>query len=552
MYTASVFMIPGQSSPFLALLGACSLFACASEAPAPHLPSPPVPFISTPALSAASAPPAASSPAPLATPALSVQTPPPSPPPATPPSAEAQAPSTPPAPTLTSIAYTSWIWATPKASGNFIGYIRVGQSIPLRSETLVRGEHCRGGFYQVLPHGYICNDRTVSRTPDDHFTAVSSTTKASNAPFPYRYAISGGAPMYNRLPTQAEQARFERKYGPAGKWKPLIKTLAAHEDLAIPTPIEPSDSMPSFIEQGMPLSQQRMGLVRETIPHGSMLSFTRAFQANGRTFLLSADHTLIPADRVRLFRPSSFQGVRLGGEVNLPLAWMRKTAKPKYKAGDSGHMEPVGSSFPVRSWVMVTGNKLEDQGKTFLETKELHEGKPVYAALDDVTLVEQAKKRPLGVAEGQKWIHVRITQGTLVAYEDLKPVYATLMSPGAGGVPIRGADPVKMSTTPTGTYYVTFKDRASTMSPDKPGEERTLWISDVPYVQYFNPPFAIHAAYWHERFGEPTSAGCVNVSPMDAHALFHWSDPPVPEHWQGATGSGASINGPTTAVVVTR
>jgi lipoprotein-anchoring transpeptidase ErfK/SrfK len=126
------------------------------------------------------------------------------------------------------------------------------------------------------------------------------------------------------------------------------------------------------------------------------------------------------------------------------------------------------------------------------------------------------------------------------------------MSPGSGGVPVKGYDPVKMSTTPTGTYYMTFKDRAATMSPDKPGEERTLWIADVPYTQYFNPPFAIHAAYWHERFGEPTSAGCVNVSPLDAEALFHWSDPKVPEGWQGATGAGAPINGPTTAVVVSR
>jgi lipoprotein-anchoring transpeptidase ErfK/SrfK len=134
----------------------------------------------------------------------------------------------------------------------------------------------------------------------------------------------------------------------------------------------------------------------------------------------------------------------------------------------------------------------------------------------------------------------------------MKPVFATLMSPGSGGVPVKGYDPVKMSTTPTGTYYVTFKDRAATMSPDKPGEERTLWIADVPHTQYFNPPFAIHAAYWHERFGEPTSAGCVNVSPLDAEALFEWSDPKVPEGWQGATGSGAPMNGPTTAVVVSR
>ena len=94
--------------------------------------------------------------------------------------------------------------------------------------------------------------------------------------------------------------------------------------------------------------------------------------------------------------------------------------------------------------------------------------------------------------------------------------------------------------------------KGETMSPEK-GENRSFWIADVPHTQYFNPPFALHAAYWHERFGEPTSAGCVNVSPIDAETLFGWSDPQVPEGWQGVTGAGATKeNGATTAVVVHR
>ena len=74
----------------------------------------------------------------------------------------------------------------------------------------------------------------------------------------------------------------------------------------------------------------------------------------------------------------------------------------------------------------------------------------------------------------------------------------------------------------------------------------------MPHTQYFKPPFALHAAYWHERFGEPTSAGCVNVSPLDAELLFDWSDPKVPDEWQGATGAGAPENGGMTAIVVRR
>lgn len=216
-------------------------------------------------------------------------------------------------------------------------------------------------------------------------------------------------------------------------------------------------------------------------------------------------------------------------------------------------MVDVGEPFRARSHVALSGQSLELAGKEWLETlAHTDDGAPLYIAAADATVARREAKRPIGVAQGQKWVIVKLTQGTLVAYEDDQPVYATLVSPGAGGVPSPGVDPVKASTTPLGVYYLTFKDRAATMSPDKDPENRTFWIADVPYTQYFNPPFALHAAYWHERFGEPTSAGCINLSPIDAKALFEWTDPPVPEGWQGATGAGAPLNGPNTAVVVRR
>ncbi len=166
--------------------------------------------------------------------------------------------------------------------------------------------------------------------------------------------------------------------------------------------------------------------------------------------------------------------------------------------------------------------------------------------------MEPADELPDGVSPSQRWILVRIGEGTLVAYQGLDPVYATLISPGRGGVPSAGRDPVAASTTPLGTYYVTFKARSADMSPNKRDEPRTHWIADVPFTQYFDPPFALHAAYWHDRFGEETSGGCINVSPIDAEALFAWSDPPVPDEWQGATGAGAPANGATTAIVIRR
>jgi len=370
-------------------------------------------------------------------------------------------------------------------------------------------------------------------------------------PFPYRYAVSNGAPMYNRIPTNGEIRRYEHEFGPAGKFEKLPPFLAAHEDLAVDEPIAPTDSIPPFLEGGQMIRPGRFGLVRQKIPRGSMLSYTKAFEADGRTYLLSVDLTAVPADRVRPFKPSSFRGFWIDDEHALPIAWFRKRPRMKWRKLDAGTVEPLGNTFPARSYARLTGQTIDMGGVKYLETKERQGTDVVWVAEEDATVVEARTKLPFGVREGQKWVIVRITQGTLVAYEGLKPVYATLISPGAGGVPVQGIDPVKASTTPLGTYQVTFKDRAATMSPET-GENRSFWIADVPHTQYFNAPFALHAAFWHERFGEPTSAGCVNLSPIDAEIVFRWSDPPVPTGWQGAVGAGASVNGPTTAVVIAR
>jgi hypothetical protein len=530
-------------------LPAACFVACAASppplpAPTPRPPSPP------PAASAESAPPiqtsadeslARSEPAPAAEPKH--------------PEADTAPPLPPAGPRLTSQGYVTWVYSRPRANEHrFLGFIRYGTSVALRSTDLVPGENCPGGFYQVEPRGFVCNDRTVTLAPTAAFVAQAAATAPAPGPFPYRYALSNGTPMYNRVPTPDEARRRENPFGPAGKWQPLYRTLAAHEDLASPEPIVAHDATPPFLTGGGLAAEGRIGLERQTIPLGSMLSFTRAFTADGRTWLLSTDQTVVPADRVRAFRPSAFHGIRLDEGTRLPLAWIRGKARSQLRRNAAGAMEKIGVDWPLRSHVALTGARVTEAFITYLETRE-HDttGSPLYLAEADATVIEAAApgKPRLALRPGQKSIYISITQGTLVAYEGLTPVFTTLISPGAGGVPEKGRDPVHASTTPLGTYTITFKDRAATMSPEK-GDNRSFWIADVPHTQYFNPPFALHASYWHERFGEPTSAGCVNLSPVDAQTLFEWSDPQVPAEWQGATGAGAPENGLTTTVVVTR
>jgi lipoprotein-anchoring transpeptidase ErfK/SrfK len=449
-------------------------------------------------------------------------------------------------PRLTSVAATSWIYPRPKVDARTLGYVRTGASVTLRATELVSGEGCKRGFYAVEPRGFVCNDATVTLAPSERFLALAAAIAASAGPLPYRYAYSDRAPMFTRVPTPEEQKRAEVRIGGPIR----AKRRSTYEDLASSDAFEPVDAAPSFLD-ALP-GEARRSPFREELPAGSMLSFTKVVTANGRAFLLSPDQSLVPADRMRLFRASSFQGTRVGGEIELPLAWIRRRERPKYRRLPSGGFEAAGASWPAKSFVRLTGTVVE-HGRRYHETRERDaEGAPLYVAHDDASIVEQAPKLPIGVKPDQKWIVVHLGDATLVAYEGLHPVFTTLVSPGRGGIPVAGQDPVEASTTPLGVFYVTFKDKATTMTHDKPGEPRTHWIADVPFTQYFDPPFALHAAYWHDRFGEETSAGCVNVSPIDAELLFAWSDPTVPAEWQGATGSGAPENGPTTAIVIRR
>ena len=80
------------------------------------------------------------------------------------------------------------------------------------------------------------------------------------------------------------------------------------------------------------------------------------------------------------------------------------------------------------------------------------------------------------------------------------------------------------------------KLRSSTMSNADDAKDTTdvsqpFSIEDVPWVQYFSNGVAIHGAFWHRRFGNVHSHGCVNLAPLDAMRLFDWTLPRLPKGW---------------------
>jgi lipoprotein-anchoring transpeptidase ErfK/SrfK len=135
---------------------------------------------------------------------------------------------------------------------------------------------------------------------------------------------------------------------------------------------------------------------------------------------------------------------------------------------------------------------------------------------------------PAWGTNGEKWIDINVTKQTLALYEGTKAVYATLVSTGEAGL----SDPEKSTATKRGIYRIHTKHISATMDSDVVGEEFEL--RDVPYVEYFESNYALHGAYWHDRFGIPKSHGCINLAPEDARRIFFWTEPTVPAGWHGA------------------
>lgn len=515
---------------------ALALVACSGPA-AERGPETPRDAVNEAAAPPAPAPDAAPAPAPEATPAQEA--------------AKEPEPVVDTRPRIGAVLPHAYIYKRPAAKGLAMGYVRIGTSVPLLDDKPVAGDDCARGWYKVAPRGYIClNHKTTRDLEDPYYRALASVTPKDDA-YPYSYAFSNGAPMYSRVPTKEEQAKEDKKFGPRGSYVQLAEWSKGHEELITNDPIKATDPIPEFFAGG---KRHVGGGTRDTrrltwrvIPNGSMVAYHKAFEAEGRVWLLTSDLMLVPADRVRALKRHTFHGVKLGDGVDLPLAWNRgHDPRPLYKRGDAGELVATERTYPGKGYVEIKDSPVKDlEGNVYYELRE----EPGYFVAEKHTTVSRARAAlPAAVKPGTKWIEAKILPGTLTAYEGTTPVYATLFSPGKGGVPVPGNDHTKYATTAIGHFPIEWKERVGTMSNEM-GEPKILWFSDVPHIQYLKAPLAMHVAYWHQDFSNPKSAECVNVSAGDGQWLFQFTDPPLPEGWGGIRpGDG---NGLSTPVVVT-
>jgi L,D-transpeptidase catalytic domain len=253
-----------------------------------------------------------------------------------------------------------------------------------------------------------------------------------------------------------------------------------------------------------------------------------------RSWLLTHDYTWVPKDRVAPYPEVHFQGVELGKGARLPLAFFRGADRPKYRKTENGELIESGEKWPRLSRVELTGNQLEVAREKYLETREqglwVKERDAVVPKLRATTPWGDAVGAEIAPPAGQRrtWLEASVMKGWLIAYENTRPVYVTMISPGRGGTPIPGKEPLETASTPTGTFNITGKFATATM--EAPND---FIHSDVPWTQNFSGPHALHGAYWHDDWGNRKSAGCINVSPIDGRWLFNFTEPALPEGWHG-------------------
>jgi hypothetical protein len=256
---------------------------------------------------------------------------------------------------------------------------------------------------------------------------------------------------------------------------------------------------------------------------------------NGKEWLLTSDYALVEKAKVTPYPTVNFHGVHLVGQVTLPIAFFRGSARPRYAEAHPGRFEQSGTPYPRLGWVALTGSRKRSGDSDWLETKD---GGWIKAT--DATVPTPSAQTPWGAPVGSldasvpnpqgrgTWIEVSILGGWLIAYEGGEPVFTTLISPGSGGLPRKGQAPIDTFSTPLGRFQINGKFVSSTMIGPT-----GLIHSEVPYAQNFADLYAIHTAYWHDNWGHPMSGGCVNVSPIDGFFLFHWTEPYFPEDWYG-------------------
>ena len=491
-----------------------------------------------------------------------------------------------------------------------IGYLRKGSKVPVIPEAH-RKTNCTDGWYELVQGGFVCGKYATLDLNHPTIRLQAPHPPDMNAPLPYQYGynLTHGMPLYRNIPSREERLEYEPWLSNRARVRRTEEAAAAatadldagaarsaYASLTTNTaggtnPNDPlgvtaaSDTFPldastpwylQSFDGGKPqitldeLRGEEGGPVVRRMVRGFFLALDKQEEhpENHSKWWKTTGGYVAPFERVVVQRtltdfhgvwlqeppagtptsagnpPAAMSGSDAGVDASVTLNAPLPTKLPagfilwrghKWTMSEGNKRAIRGEPLPRFTAIGLTGKSVTVGGFGFMETDE------GWWMRNADGQVARATPPPKDLAPNEKWIDVNLKTQTVVAYQGTTPVYVTVGSTGK-------KNPIKELNheTKAGTFRIREKHIAATMDGDV-ASDGPYSIEDVPWIMYFNGSIALHGAFWHSSFGTERSHGCVNLSPMDARAIFQWTDPPLPEGWHGVM---STPDRPGTRVIV--
>lgn len=435
------------------------------------------------------------------------------------------------------------VFSRPNRDSERLGYLRAGSVHTSTTHDPLHTERCAGGWYGLESGGFVCAGIDVTVFDGRRLPSRPPAQPDYEAPLPYRYARNrrDNLPVYRRMPNDEEAALYEGYRIPGLEPPPVeegAEVAVAPEPAPAPEPVilpasgpaetastEGAAIEPEEVTTLASLEGERGGVMIRRALRGFIVSVDRDLRTGPRRYWRTLANGFLPYHALGFVDGSGFEGQALAAPddmtgVHLPIGFVMSSKVTQFTRGRDGR--PRRSRRPgYHHRFAISGEETVGTAQYVTTTDEL-----LFRA-DEVRVLRAATELPEGVGEGDKWIDVDLGQQTLIAYEGLRPVYATLVSTGRIRDP---DDPNRDMRTPSGLFRITSKHVTHTMDGDH-ATDGPYSIEDVPYVMYFQLAYALHSAFWHDGFGRPRSHGCINLAPLDARWIFNWAGPTMPVHW---------------------
>lgn len=126
--------------------------------------------------------------------------------------------------------------------------------------------------------------------------------------------------------------------------------------------------------------------------------------------------------------------------------------------------------------------------------------------------IKVAAHKTVNMSAYEKWIEVDLSEQRTTAYERATPVNSFIIASGTAGY-----------ETVKGEFEIWLRVRSQTMQGGSRADGDYYSIPNVEWVSYFYQDYALHGAWWREKFGAPASHGCVNMRNEDAKWVYEWA-----------------------------